>query len=154
MNGRCATPDAYRGARCFTDADCTRDPGTICVFLGKPTSPRDEGTCSRPCDAGDRCPSRGGFGHVCLTVTVNREGEPRRTCYPGYFGLPCKDDYDCVGGMLCRGVAGGPPICTVLCQETAGDEDCRQSRWISPDATCLDSICVPGTTTPASLGGM
>ena len=48
----CATPDAYRGARCYDDADCTRDEGTSCVFSSKPTSPTDQGTCSRLCPGG------------------------------------------------------------------------------------------------------
>lgn len=153
LNGRCATPEAYRGTRCFTDADCTRDPGTVCVFSSPPTRPSDEGTCSRPCDEYDRCPTRGGFGQVCLTNVVSRDGELRHTCYPGYFGLPCAADEDCVGGMICRGAAGGTPRCTLLCQETAGDRDCRSSRWTTPGATCVDSLCV--REAPMSeLGGM
>jgi hypothetical protein len=149
--GACATPDAYRGARCYDDADCTRDDGTSCVFSSKPNKPTDQGTCSRLCPSDGMCTPRGGFGHVCLPFTVSRDGTSKPGCYPGYFGLPCTSDDNCVGGMICRGAAGGgPKICTTLCQTTG---DCQDNRWTAGASACSpDSICVPVST--AAFGGM
>jgi len=139
--GQCSTPDAYRGARCYTDDDCTRDDGTSCVFAGKPTLPTDQGTCSRLCPGGvGPCTPRGGFGHVCLPTTVARDGSSRPGCYPGYFGLPCTADDQCVDDMVCRSVATGSlSFCTALCQT---DADCDANRWAAGQAFCAASICV------------
>jgi hypothetical protein len=140
--GRCATPDAYRGARCYDDADCTRDEGTSCVFSSKPTLPTDQGTCSRLCPGGvGPCAPRGGFGHVCLPFTVARDGTPKPGCYPGYFGLPtCTADDQCVGDLTCRAIGTGQNICTALCQT---DADCNASRWTSGLGRCSGGVCVP-----------
>ena len=139
--GRCASPDAYRGARCFDDADCTRDEGTSCVFSSKPTSADDQGTCSRLCPGGTgACTPRGGFGHVCLPFTVSRDGASKPGCYPGYFGLPCTADDQCVGDLRCAGASDtSPKICTALCLT---DEDCGTDRWIAGNPFfCTGSIC-------------
>jgi hypothetical protein len=147
-DGRCATPDAYRGARCYDDGDCTRDQGTSCVFSSKPTLATDQGTCSRLCPDGT-CTARGGFGHVCLPFTVARDGSSKKGCYPGYFGLPCGADGDCVGGMVCRAVTGAPSkFCTIPCQPSA--DDCDRNRWTTGVSMCsaTDSVCVPTTTIP------
>jgi hypothetical protein len=138
--GRCATPDAYRGTRCYTDADCTRDEGTSCVFSSAPTLPTHQGTCSRLCPPDGMCTPRGGFGHVCLPITVDRSGASKPGCYPGYFGLPCTNDDNCVGGMLCRSPGGGAPsICTTLCQTSA---DCGSNHFVPSNAVCAGSVCV------------
>ena len=68
--GRCATPDAYRGARCYDDADCTRDEGTSCVFSSKPNGRPTRGPAAASAPADGTCTPRGGFGHVCLPFTV------------------------------------------------------------------------------------
>jgi len=145
-SGRCATPDAYRGARCYDDADCTRDEGTSCVFSSKPTMASDQGTCSRLCPNGTGpCTPRGGFGHVCLPVTVGRDGTSKPGCYPGYFGLPCTADDQCVGDLVCAPTPELPyKVCTTLCRD---DADCPVNRWIAGNrAVCTvgsGSICVP-----------
>jgi hypothetical protein len=146
-DGRCATPDAYRGTRCYDDADCTRDEGTSCVFSSKPTLATDQGTCSRLCPEGT-CTPRGGFGHVCLPITVSREGESRPGCYPGYFGLPCNDDAECVGGMVCRSAGSTAKFCTTPCQPS--QDDCDRNRWTAGVSTCspTHSICVATTVLP------
>jgi hypothetical protein len=132
IDGRCTTPDAYRGARCYSDADCTRDE--------TPTLPTHQGTCSRLCDAGGACGPRGGFGHVCLSFTVDKTGASKPGCYPGYFGIPCTADDNCVGGMLCRSPGGAAPtVCTTLCQT---NEDCRDNHFVPGDAVCVGSVCV------------
>ena len=144
-SGRCATPDAYRGARCYDDADCTRDEGTSCVFSSKPTAPSDQGTCSRLCpDGAGPCTPRGGFGHVCLPFTVARDGTSKPGCYPGYFGLPCTADDQCVGDLICAPTPELPyKVCTTLCRD---DADCPVNRWVAGNrAICTvgsGSICV------------
>jgi hypothetical protein len=140
--GQCSTPDAYRGARCYTDADCTRDEGTSCVFSSKPTLPTDQGTCSRLCASDGTCPPRGGFGHVCLPFTIARDGTPKPGCYPGYFGLPCTADDNCVGENIgCRSVsAASQKFCTALCQS---DADCDANRWTAGQSFCQASLCIP-----------
>ncbi|HMF41919.1 MAG TPA: hypothetical protein VKQ32_14695 [Polyangia bacterium] len=140
---QCSTPDAYRGARCYTDADCTRDPGTSCVFASTPTKSTDQGTCSRLCPGGvGPCTPRGGFGHVCLSFTVARDGTSKPGCYPGYFPFPCTADDNCVGeNVACRNTGGTPSkICTALCQT---DADCDANRWTAGQAFCANSICLP-----------
>ena len=143
--GQCSTPDAYRGARCYDDADCTRDEGTTCVFSSKPTLSSDQGTCSRLCPGGTGpCAPRGGFGHICLPFTVGRDGSSKPGCYPGYFGLPCTADDQCVGeNVKCKGATDtSPKFCTALCQT---DADCDANRWTAGQSFCLgaSSICVP-----------
>ena len=138
--GQCSSPDAYRGARCYDDADCTRDEGTSCVFASQPTMAGDQGTCSRLCEADGACTPRGGFGHVCLSFTVSRDGISKPGCYPGYFGLPCKGDDSCVGDMICRAAGASPTICTTFCQT---DADCDANRWTAGQSFCTASICVP-----------
>ncbi len=138
--GQCASPDAYRGARCYDDADCTRDEGTRCVFSRAPSLPTDQGTCSRLCADDGSCTPRGGFGHVCLAFTVSRDGSSMPGCYPGYFGLPCGGDANCVGDMLCRAAGTSPTICTAVCQT---DADCDANRWTAGQSFCTSSICVP-----------
>jgi hypothetical protein len=151
--GRCATPDAYRGARCFNDGDCTRDEGTKCVFSSRPISPGDQGTCSRLCPSdGSPCTPRGGFGHVCLDFTVAHDGSRRPGCYPGYFGLPCTADDQCVGDLKCATVVdGGPKICTALCQS---DDDCAGDRWVVDSGNfCTGTVCAPKLTKDAPCAG-
>jgi hypothetical protein len=142
--GQCATPNAYRGSSCYDDSDCTRDTDTKCVFAGQPTRPTDQGTCSRLCGADGTCAPRGGLGQVCLPFTVGRDGTSQPGCYPGFFGLPCTADDQCVGEqMVCRAAstaAGAPTFCTTFCQV---DADCDANRWTAGQSFCLSSVCVP-----------
>ena len=87
-DGRCSTPDAYRGARCYDDADCTRDEGTSCVFSSQPTSPADQGTCSRLARRHGACTPRGGFGHVCLPFTVGARRDVEARLLPRLLRPP------------------------------------------------------------------
>jgi hypothetical protein len=146
IDHRCATPDAYRGARCYTDDDCTRDEGTACVFAGKPTSPTDQGTCSVVCGDGtgpdEMCSPRGGFGHVCLGFTVDRDGRAKHGCYPGYYGpyYTCRSNADCVDDLECLDVGTGQRLCTARCD---GDAACQANRWTRGASTCLGGVCAP-----------
>ena len=146
--GQCSSPDAYRGARCYDDADCTRDEGTSCVFSSMPTTAADQGTCSRLCATDGTCTPRGGFGHVCLGFTVGRDGMSKPGCYPGYFGLPCTLTDNCVATWSPR-AGTSPTICTTFCQT---DADCDNNRWTAGSQFWHGSICVPlrGREQPAS----
>lgn len=155
---RCATPNAYRGASCRTDDDCTRDQGTFCVFSSKPSLPSDEGTCSSLCGDGSgpdmACGSRGGFGQVCLQFTVDRDGNKKHACYPGFFGYPyfCTSDDECVDDLKCLDTANGRH-CTVSC---SSDVECQSNRWTRGGSTCLvvgnRGVCAPPTPpAPAPL---
>ncbi len=150
VDHHCTSPDAYRGARCYTDADCTRDEGTECVFAGLPTKSTDQGTCSTVCGDGSgpdvACSPRGGFGRVCLGFTVDHEGHPKHGCYPGYFGpyYVCASDADCVDGLSCLDTGGGRRLCTVPC---ANDTACQTNRWTRGASSCVvvggGAVCAP-----------
>jgi len=139
MGGRCATPHSYRGASCYTDADCTRDGDTLCAFWTPPTKPTDQGTCIRPCGPDGSCAPRGGFGHVCLPMT-DEDGASRPSCFPGYYGLRCAGDDNCITGLLCRSPDDTVArFCTTVCQT---DADCRANHFVADDAVCVKSVCV------------
>lgn len=136
VNGSCATPNAYRGASCDTDADCSRDMGTTCVRF-PPADFTQQGTCLRPCAADGTCAARGGIGQTCLPL-VGQDHTTTPACFPGFFGLPCFSNDACVRGMTCRGadLTANPPspgICTDLC---ASDQDCAANRFIADQAYC------------------
>jgi hypothetical protein len=148
----CVTPSAFRGATCRSQAGCTRNPGTICVFINSkdPT----EGTCVFPCSATRTCPAYSGVPHTCLPLDLGTPAQPA-VCYPGLFSYPCTDDTNCVGGMKCRAPTGStnPPFCTATCQT---DSDCSNDRWIGAGNVCVGSVCVPASTisTSSADGGM
>jgi hypothetical protein len=117
----CATPYAYRGASCNSDADCIRDKDSRCMR----TSPSDaQGTCLHACDATGGCLPRGGINQTCLPLLAS-DG-PLPICLPGLFGYPCAADSNCVGDLSCRGADPQTQFCTGLC---ATDDDCSKDRW-------------------------
>jgi len=157
----CATPNAYRGASCNTDADCVRDLDSRCMR----TAPTDlQGTCLHACDATGSCLPRGGINQTCLPLLA-AEG-PLPICLPGLFGYPCAADSNCVGGLTCRGADPSTQFCTGLC---ANDNDCSNVKWTiggwcgasdgapicippmdkdaacSRDAQCSSGVCDPTT---------
>ncbi|HVR61697.1 MAG TPA: hypothetical protein VMU50_07340 [Polyangia bacterium] len=143
VNGHCATPNAYRGASCDTDADCTRDQGTSCVRFS--TDFTQQGTCLRPCAADGTCAARAGIGHACLPL-LGQNGTMSLACFPGYFSLPCFSNDACVGGLTCRGADptnNTPGLCTSLC---ASDQDCTGNRFIGDQGYCglpAAPLCLP-----------
>ena len=150
IQGRCETPDAYRGSACFVDTDCSRDVGTICVYthLRNPADPSDQGTCLRACPADFNCTKRGFFGHGCVPF-LDSDGNAAPACFPGYFGVPCWSDENCIPDLSCRGADVSDPqnpvpgFCTTLC---AGDADCGANRWTAGQTFCglpTAPVCVP-----------
>ena len=134
-NGHCETPSSYTGTSCLTDADCTRDPDTICAFQTPPYSPSSLGNCLRACPAQGTCPARGGIGHTCLPF-FDSSGLTTQACYPGYFGYPCTSDTECVGDLTCLSAT-----CSTVC---ATDDDCNADRWSANLSYCSSSsICAP-----------
>jgi hypothetical protein len=130
---QCATPSAYRGASCDSDLDCMRNAGTSCIRF----SPQDrQGTCLYPCRIDGSCQVLGGINHTCLQAPTQVPATP--VCFPGFFGMPCFSDGNCVGGLSCRGadlMAADPTpgICTGLCQT---DDDCAKNRWTAGQSIC------------------
>ena len=132
---RCVTPQAYLGASCNSQDDCQRDPTTtVCAHLS--ADPKEQGTCIHPCAADGTCPSLGGVPHTCLAKSATSPG----VCLPGQFGLPCASDAACVPGLTCRAVAPTTKLCTTLCQT---DADCDANRWITGQAFCGGTVCLP-----------
>jgi hypothetical protein len=139
-DGHCATPDAYRGATCNTDADCVRDVDSTCMRFS-PTDP--QGTCLHACGDDGSCLPRGGINQTCIPLIGQTENQPP-VCFPGYFTFPCVDNANCVGDLSCRGVdlTTMPPtygLCTALC---ATDDDCTSNRW-TQGGWCDSPICMP-----------
>jgi hypothetical protein len=125
--GVCQTPDSYRGSVCEKDDDCkARNAKEICNRFD-PKAAR--GTCLQPCGDGGSCGQRGGINHTCLP-----SGMPQPVCFPGYFGLPCADDSNCVGDLTCSQAIGAQyKVCTLPCQV---DADCTKGRWVGPASWC------------------
>jgi hypothetical protein len=126
--GHCATPLAYRGASCDTDADCVRDEGSRCARV---TIADVQGVCLHPCADDFSCLPRGGINHTCVPLQGAEGTLP--VCFPGNFGFPCFSNINCTGDLSCRGAVLDDPanpqpgICTALC---ADDKDCASDRWI------------------------
>ncbi len=136
----CVTPQAYLGASCNSQVDCTRDPDTTaCAFLS--SDPADQGTCVHPCGADGACPALGGVPHTCLGKTAKSPG----VCLPGVFGYPCGADASCTPGLSCREAAPGTKLCTALCQT---DADCAANRWIVGQGFCGGAVCLPLRSLP------
>ncbi len=135
----CQAPRAYRGGLCTANADCR--PGETCARL------RDDlptGQCLHECGADLSCPAYGGLPHSCLPQIAGK-GNP--VCWPGQFGVPCRSDDHCLGGLTCRSTDPRDPkalrICTTGCQR---DDDCARDRfakegggWCQPQL----GICLP-----------
>jgi hypothetical protein len=73
-----------------------------------------ESFCLPRCDSdGSRCPP----STTCLARLGFLFGQPATSpCYPGYWGLPCDDDAQCILGS-CRDVGAGRRACTFTCEE-------------------------------------
>jgi hypothetical protein len=147
--GHCATPSAYRGASCDSDADCIRNPGTVCTWFSQADQAAGkQGTCIYPCAADGSCPAYGGINHTCVLGPDQVPQVP--TCFPGFFTLPCFTDDNCIGDLTCRGAdpaSQQPGFCTALC---AGDDDCAHDRWTTGQSFCGTGL-VGGTPVPICL---
>lgn len=142
----CATPNAYRGASCDTDADCVRDKDSKCMRTG----PTDrQGTCLHECDMNAGCLPRGGINQTCLPL-LNPAGADGTLliCLPGLFGYPCATDNNCVGGLKCRGADPSQQFCTALCGK---DDDCSNDKW-TIGGWCGVSIGAPICIPPQDSG--
>jgi len=133
----CVTPASFHGSNCGGDADCAVHPPEACFDFDPFEGARvGHGECRVPCDADGHCPSRGGLPHVCLGAQ-NDKG-----CFPGEFGVPCKDSSDCMGGLACLAVPPNDPrsvvgytstICTLPCTT---DADCEASLLAAGHGYC------------------
>jgi hypothetical protein len=148
QNRHCITPDAYTGALCRDDADCSRDADSHCA---KTAPDAVTGTCLRKCDpATSLCGPRGGIGHTCLPF-LGDDKMPMPVCFPGFFPYPCFDDAECaVPDLKCVGVDlvtdpkdPKPGNCTHVC---ASDADCDNDVWTTGQSYCgapAAPFCLP-----------
>jgi hypothetical protein len=140
---RCQNWRAFVGSNCLSDFDCR--PHELCefqspYFLSKTMF---TGECRPRCGPEQPCVDRAGVPHVCVDLGGNK------TCYPGAVHLPCQDDSNCIGGLICREVTtpdvNGQPDrrrrCTAPCQT---DEDCAANRFAGWVTYCTEGLCVDG----------
>lgn len=152
----CQGARAYTGGICVQDSDCNTKENEICHW---PTENARSGYCQRACEPTGACPSLGGVAHTCLPQILDpaaKLANPASTtpkgppgCYPGYFGLPCLVDAQCMGAdtpgrrdLSCIKPTEDSPfgICTTPCQNRPGagrtaDSDCAADR-LTKDGWC------------------
>jgi hypothetical protein len=149
--GYCQTPDAYRGSLCNKTDECLpRNDKEVCSRFDPKSA---QGTCLLPCSAEQKCEPRGGINHTCVPSVV--QGAPSAVCFPGYFGLPCTSDGNCIGDneLSCHPtVPDAPSICTQTCKVTA---ECAGNRWIGGEGWCHPQlgICLSKLDDAAACAG-
>jgi hypothetical protein len=156
--GLCQSPDAYRGSICNSTADCVdRNPEEVCVLVNQTDT---QGVCLKPCSAdGGKCKPRGGINHSCYPF-FDEGGATVPACFPGYLGIPCTEDSNCVGELKCLPTfPGAPSVCSAAC---ADDADCARhtparkgNRWAADDSGWCGQpdplgtpLCLPGGVLP------
>ena len=134
----CVNPTPFGGANCnIDDPHCPEE--TPDCLLYSPWGVAQSGECRRPCDGNGRCSPRGGLGHVCL----GEDGEGG--CYPGVFGIPCKDHDECVKPLRClpvtpdgREIVVSDHICSFECDQ---DSDCHAKNETGGTGYCAERVC-------------
>lgn len=149
--GYCRSPNSFRGSDCLVNGDCNaRNSAEVCAKLD-PTNP--VGTCLLPCPTNQLCPRRGGIEHTCLDLGAGAQ----MVCFPGYFGLPCVADENCVDDhnqhdLSC--LPGAPDASSICTKKCTLDTDCTSDRWMTGNSWCdmVGGTCRPliatGSTTP------
>jgi hypothetical protein len=136
--GHCLTTRPFGGSNCEKDDDCIASQR--CVG-GSVTGTLKHGECRVPCDAGGKCPARGGIPHICLGA--HGEG----LCYPSSFATPCETTGDCIADFKCLEAAPdartpqtsyASRICTLTCN---ADADCDANLFTKKAGFCQDGIC-------------
>jgi hypothetical protein len=142
----CVNPTPFGGAECdMAEPKCPE--ATPKCYNYSPSLPfQPVAECRRPCDPDGTCPARGGLPHVCLD---NAEGE--NGCYPGTFGIPCKEPGECIRPLECleveldgRELVPSTHRCTLRCENEA---DCDDVPVTGGGAYCGGGFCrIPGLT--------
>jgi hypothetical protein len=138
--GWCTGARAFRGATCVTTEDCRYD-GEVCAHAGSDVR---TGQCLHPCaPLVGTCPSYGGVAHACRPQygadgQLDLFGDPW-ICWPGYFGMLCKDDTNCIESLSCLNANPATAIYKVCTNPCQNDDDCTQNRhtpggWCDPKA--------------------
>jgi hypothetical protein len=132
----CVSQRPFSGQPCRETTDCP--DGSICYLYSPYGTQTPTGECRPPCDAEGNCRPRGGIPSVCLAGGAGG-------CYPGRFGLPCKDSAECMYSFSCLAVPedaelGAPAddVCTIPC---AADADCDANPWTLAAGYCVDGFC-------------
>jgi hypothetical protein len=120
----CVAPTSFSGVPCLHDGDC---PGPQRCFFSTPYERGNLGQCRPACGQDDHCAPRGGIAHTCFVQGAER------SCYPGRFGLPCRQAEDCIAGFACQS-----SICTIPC---TSDADCDANPWTTRSGYCEASLC-------------
>ncbi len=144
----CVTPRPFNGANCDPEKnnECRPERAEFCInYDSRGTSPRGE--CRVPCEEDLSCVPQGGLPHTCLG-DMGQGG-----CFPGYLGLPCKNDDECFSG-LCELVPADAElpllkaerICTLVCggndeSEKEADQQCDSPLDVSRAGFCSGGYC-------------
>jgi hypothetical protein len=150
----CVDTSPFQGVQCDVAEDVVGEhcpPGTQCYkYSPYFPSPTEAGECRVPCDAEQRCPLRGGLAHVCLDTPENAD-YGGGGCYPGLFGLPCKDSTGCLAPLECLAVEPdgrerfkSEKICTLPCaapSDAEGEAICDAEPATRTAAYCGGGMC-------------
>jgi hypothetical protein len=133
VNGQClSTTSLLMRLLCDTSYPSLCPAGTECLT----TETGSVGFCSKRCTAAADCAglAAGRLGYGCLRAAGAAEG----LCYPGFSGVECSGNADCLEGLECDPALGNH--CTPQCQS---DAECQQNRWMDSTWRCQASVCTP-----------
>ena len=128
----CILLDDFTGTECDTDADCYL-PGQRC-FSYHPLIPGHTKECRYPCSDTMPCAQQAGVPMLCPAGGAGG-------CYPGYFGMTCSSDDDCVLDYRCLDVPDGDGGTRKMCTSTC-DGGCSNHNGY-----CHDGLCLYGSDT-------
>ena len=135
----CLNTSSFQGVQCDpNEANPCPEQTPKCINFSPFNAPNFKPECRIECDAEHPCKIRAGFGHVCLG---------KGGCYPGGFGLPCREHSECLTPFSCleapptgREILEGSKICSIGC---LADSDCLAQPAYTGPAYCEGDVCRP-----------